>query len=374
MKKTWTRNLSTLAGIYFRAALGRFRQTTAKKKLLSRYGKIEISHASAYSMRGSLFGITPYMQEQITWSGQLLVFEDASEMLRRTLRVVVSDSQIFRVSESYGMLVSGELEREPAEVEVAQDDVLYVQADGSMIQTDKGYKETKVGRTFRQSDCRTKVDKEDRGMIMRSDYIAQLTDSESFIKLAEPRLSPYAYLRERMVFISDGSTWLDNWIEEYYPYALRILDFFHLAEWLSKAAAGCYKQEEEARQWVEKQKDTLFEQDMGILKVLEELKKLEAKSSAAQEQLNATINYVSNNLHRTNYKAYRQKGLFIGSGAIESAHRTLIQDRMKRSGQVWSISGANAIINLRVCNKSQRWHKVVDEIKLMNTPALKKAA
>lgn len=84
-------------------------KTIAKKKVLSRLGMIEIDNRSRFSQSGSPFRITPHMQEQIVWSGQLLVYEDASEMLRRLLRIDVDASQIFRVSDLYGCLAEEDL-------------------------------------------------------------------------------------------------------------------------------------------------------------------------------------------------------------------------------------------------------------------------
>jgi len=71
------------------------------------------------------------------------------------------------------------------------------------------------------------------------------------------------------------------------------------------------------------------------------------------------------------YKAYRALGIgIIGSGAIESAHRTVIQKRMKLSGQRWTKKGAQNMLNLRVTHMNGQWNKV---IKLVNTE-FKKAA
>ena len=59
------------------------------------------------------------------------------------------------------------------------------------------------------------------------------------------------------------------------------------------------------------------------------------------------------NSSRMDYQKYRQLGCgIIGSGAIESAHRTVIQKRMKPSGQRWSMVGAQNMLNLRVMNKN----------------------
>lgn len=323
-------------------------------------------------MSGSLFRIMPYMQEHMVWSGQLLVYEDASEMLRRTLRVAVDASQIFRVSDTYGCLVEEDLQVEEASLEVLLEDRLYVEADGSMILTDEGYGEVKVGRTFRQSDCKVKQSKEERGAINRSDYVAQLTDSDSFIDLFKPRLCPYKELSERMVFLTDGAVWLDNWVRSDFPRATQILDFFHVLERLGKLAAVFFDCPKQRQAWLEEHRKNLLEKGPQV--VIEQIQKLETRSQANAEQVRqTTLTYLSNNLHRMDYAEYQKRGLYIGSGATESAHRTLIQDRMKRSGQRWSIEGANHMLNLRVCYKSDRWQKVVDEIRLMNG-ALPKAA
>jgi hypothetical protein len=65
------------------------------------------------------------------------------------------------------------------------------------------------------------------------------------------------------------------------------------------------------------------------------------------------------------YKQYRNMGCgIIGSGAIESAHRTLIQKRMKLSGQRWSRMGAENMLRLRVLSLNKQWSKVIDFLKL----------
>jgi hypothetical protein len=72
------------------------------------------------------------------------------------------------------------------------------------------------------------------------------------------------------------------------------------------------------------------------------------------------------------YKQYRKTGCgIIGSGAIEAAHRTVIQKRMKLAGQRWSITGAKNMLRLRVISMNKQWGKVIDFLK---TPPLKQCA
>jgi hypothetical protein len=62
-------------------------------------------------------------------------------------------------------------------------------------------------------------------------------------------------------------------------------------------------------------------------------------------------------------KTYLAKGYLIGSGAMESAHRNVIQQRMKRSGQRWTIEGGQQVLNLRTTYLSNKWGKVQNYVR-----------
>jgi thermostable 8-oxoguanine DNA glycosylase len=59
------------------------------------------------------------------------------------------------------------------------------------------------------------------------------------------------------------------------------------------------------------------------------------------------------------YKNYRIRGLQIGSEAIETAHRNIIQKRMRQSGQRWYRKRAQYMLNLRTCYMSGKWKNVI---------------
>lgn len=82
-----------------------------------------------------------------------------------------------------------------------------------------------------------------------------------------------------------------------------------------------------------------------------------------KEQAARVIRYYQSNRSRMRYDEYIKRGLSIGSGAIESAHRTVVQRRLKLSGQRWSDPGAEHILNLRVCSMSGKWNMVEDLIR-----------
>ena len=118
----------------------------------------------------------------------------------------------------------------------------------------------------------------------------------------------------------------------------------------------------ERRQWLEEQKQRLKAD--GVEQVVEDLKKIVANTPEADKALKNVIRYYESNMDRMKYGTFLEKGYLIGSGAIESAHRNVIQQRLKLSGQRWSIQGAQRIANLRAYKKSKRWDTVIGQIKM----------
>jgi hypothetical protein len=79
------------------------------------------------------------------------------------------------------------------------------------------------------------------------------------------------------------------------------------------------------------------------------------KDSAQQAALDKEVNYFRNNVDRMRYADFRNRGLFVGSGVVEAGCRTIVAQRLKRSGMHWTVRGANAIISLRCLILSGHW-------------------
>ncbi len=52
-----------------------------------------------------------------------------------------------------------------------------------------------------------------------------------------------------------------------------------------------------------------------------------------------------------------RQNLPIASGVIEAACKTLVTQRLKRSGMAWTPAGGQAILTLRSLIQSQRWSR-----------------
>ena len=115
------------------------------------------------------------------------------------------------------------------------------------------------------------------------------------------------------------------------------------------------------KQWVDKQSGLLLANQ--VKQVISDLKKMSTRKSMVNKTRKNLIAYYQSNQNRMQYKSLRDEGLLIGSGPIEAAHRNVIQQRMKLSGQRWTRKGAQQIANLRVASKSNQWNKVAELIK-----------
>src|SRR6218665_976933 len=286
--------------------------------MLTSVGKVEIANSNPQSEGSFGFQMSPYLQETAVFVGQENTYERGSHILKKTMG--------------------------------------YVMADGSMIRTraKEPWKEVKAGRAFKSSDC-LKMD-EKPSVIRHSQYVAHLGNRKGFTEKTDPLIESFGCLKERLVFIAEGAVWLRNWISDSYPEAISILDFFHASEYLYDYAKVVFKEDElKTKQWADRQKELLL--DSRLQKVRENIREIAPCKSMAKK----IIKYYQDNADRMDYKRYLPIGLgIIGSGAIESAHRTVVQKRLKLSGQRWTISGAQNMLNLRAIDMSHKWDKVIE--------------
>jgi hypothetical protein len=82
----------------------------------------------------------------------------------------------------------------------------------------------------------------------------------------------------------------------------------------------------------------------------------------AAQDLSSNRTYINNNIDKIDYPSYKEKGYFVGSGAIESANKVIVQRRLKQAGMRWSVSGAQAVLSLRAKAESRLW---VSEVKAL---------
>lgn len=301
------------------------------------------------------------MQYLGCYMGQKEVFEEASQSIGRLTGGKLSAKQVERICHYYGTLLESELEAsilvgETGDTFVGkEEDPHYLMADGAMFMTrEDSWKEAKLARIFRAQDCLKLGEENARGWIRESQYVVHLGGCKEFLEKLEYRI----HSLKRIVIVADGAPWFWDWVNSHYPEMLQILDFYHATEHLWAFAREWIKDEQERKLWAEARTGLLLED--GIEQLLQELQSMKkSDSNAAEKARKSLIKYYETHRQRMKYKTFRDDGLLIGSGPIESAHRDVLQERLKLSGQRWTFAGWQAVANLRALEKGNQWHRMV---------------
>ncbi len=150
----------------------------------------------------------------------------------------------------------------------------------------------------------------------------------------------------RLCAIGDGAPWIWKWVEELFPSARQILDYYHCSRYLHAVAEAQYGTDAaRASHWLEATLARLFcGEGTGVVWGLQ---RMQAVSEEAEEAIGTALTYLQKRLHQVDFGSHRKGGYPIGSGAIESAHRFIGHVRLKRSGAWWYKENSNAILALR---------------------------
>ena len=139
------------------------------------------------------------------------------------------------------------------------------------------------------------------------------------------------------------------------PEGVELIDFFHAAQHLSDAFDAAYgANAPKAVAQFEKYRHLLRYDDDGVAQVIRALRHLRSKHPEC-ERIAQVLGYFRNNRHRMGYAEAKDQGLPIGSGVVEATCKTLVTERLKRSGMRWSERGGQAILTLRALLQSHRF-------------------
>ena len=244
--------------------------------------------------------------------------------------------------------------------------VLVVQNDGSMLplRGQESWKEAKVAVLYRHSPAPPGSSRKRRERKPSARYVAVLGQQEEFAKsLKSALVVEHTQPIQEIVWVGDGAA--SNWClaDQLAPKATQILDWYHAVEHAvdgGKALLG--EQCPYLELWKKRAEQLLMTGQINQL--IGEL--MDCLSEATDSQLKAVndlIRYYRKNSGRMAYQLFRQRGLPIASGVVESAHRHVLQKRMKRAGQHWSPAHARRMVGLRAAYRTSgpsRFYGAID--------------
>lgn len=214
-------------------------------------------------------------------------------------------------------------------------------ADGTTVHTEGDWHEIRVATVTTEDAAGEPLARKSRARFLPVDEVA-------WMLLLMAREVGYANAPLR-AFVADGAQWLWRIAEQYFGSAVQILDWYHLAEHVHKAANALWGEgSEAAHRWSKTIKDELWDGqgEAALTLVREECHK--HRSPSKREALQELQTYLEHNLSRIDYPRYRALGLPIGSGQVEAQCKTLVGARCKQAGmRNWTYVGAEGVLRLR---------------------------
>ena len=155
----------------------------------------------------------------------------------------------------------------------------------------------------------------------------------------------------QVVWLSDGGVgFWGLYTACFAAYAIGILDFYHAAQNLWKGAkAWLDGRSKKARLWFASARRQLRHGETNVvLNDIAAALELDGLPETARKTLKNLYEYLDTHEYHIQYEKFKELGLPIGSGMVESACKWLIQQRFKGVGMRWSETGFNHLLHLRL--------------------------
>ncbi len=321
--------------------------------------------------------LSPGLQRVASRLGIDDAFDDAVDALSETLRIALQDEAVRRITEGIGQVAEAQAQvaialvrasKEPlAKEEIrAEAAVLLVETDGVLVhEVDGNWHEVKTGVVAPLGPKVREDEETGRSTLVmgKPSYCAGFERAEAFwwrLYVEACRRGLGTRLVTMVVVLGDGADWIWRYAPAFLGLAgvkvVEILDIYHACEHLGTVAGAVFGQGSKAgEEWLGPLKRSLEAE--GAAPILAALGALRPAGEEAVAEVRKAVGYFTEHAARMDYPTFIAMQLPIGSGAIESACKTLIEEREKGAGMRWTEEGAQAVATLRALQRSGRWRQ-----------------
>jgi hypothetical protein len=230
----------------------------------------------------------------------------------------------------------------------------------------EGWKEIKTGVIYGVSpqiaDSLSATAKPDQVESVRAydqSYVLHLGGPDGFgFKLAvEAQAREWSKYRQSAV-LGDGAAWIWNLAQKYYPSAAHVVDWWHAKQHIYAAADVLHPNAPDAAEiWAKDRSDLLY---LGMAgDITDELRRHAAQLSS--DRLFTEAGYFDDNRERMQYQDFRNAGIPIGSGVVESGAKQT-KHRVSAAGMRWSRRGLENMLPLRAALMSGTFESLWERI------------
>jgi hypothetical protein len=309
------------------------------------------------------------MESLTAMTGVQLPFEQSSQLFEELTLVSVSDHSVAKAAQAMGSEVQA-LEAEwvaqsededwlqEQERLAARPQRLYGALDAAKVhvrgEKEHPWRDMKIGVWFTTTAVPPKTpDKEWDIQATDLSYYCDINQAQAFGKLLwATGCQRQAQLAQELIFLGDGAEWIWNLVQEHYPEAVQIVDWFHAAEYIAPVANTAFSDKDERKTWIQQVRTDLWEGKLDA--VIAAFSRLVAHKQAGEAAKKAAT-YYTNNRHRMDYPTYRAKGYQIGSGTVESGCKQIVTQRLKIAGAIWNLDNGIQTAKARGALLSNQW-------------------
>jgi len=305
---------------------------------------------------GIIGGCTPGAARMLGRTAAQLPFVESSQQVQALAGLTVDPSQIQRLVQLLGPPAQARLVElpGPSPKPVPQ---FYVSVDGTGVPMVRSELE---GRTGKGPEGQAKT----REVKLAAFFTQTTTDAEGH-PLRDPQSTTYLgsfvssdqfgpqtlwAARQRglaqagqVIYLGDGAAWVWEIARTCFPQAAQILDYYHASEHVAALAKAIYADPGTAQNWAIRWQSLLYDSELDQL--FSEVRA--ASPTLPTDDVQRELDYLERNRTRMDYRVYRERGWFIGSGVVEAGCKRVIGQRLKQSGMFWTESGATAVLSLR---------------------------
>lgn len=314
---------------------------------------------------------TPQVQGTITRLGSRLTYREAQEELKLMWQVDISKSGLRHITMRHGRVADTCIEEKVAHLEAgaetpaARPQQIVMCADGAMVQLTTG--EWREVKTVALGEFGSYWDAKHRKIVTRTEqvsYFSRVASAEAFARSAlvewQRRGGENA---DRVVAVNDGAAWIQSFVDYHCPQAIRVIDFAHAQAYVAVVGRTIYGAETDAFQrWYGQMSKQLGRRPPQ--RTIAELRLLhhQHRDHPEAELVDSAIRYLEKRLPMIDYPRFRAQQIPIGSGIGESAHKVVMQRRMKQAGMRWAEANLNPMLALRTALTNQTWSSSWQEI------------
>lgn len=332
--------------------------------------------------------VTAGLANLVGLSGIDKAFEDGKKWLRSFLLFEVSENTIRAETEKLGALqkkldeelvqaMQDEAQLQKRECDQKQaPERLYGSIDAAKVRIEprdkqekalagrENWRDLKIGCWYqgeivpnRERSFRQKGKAQREGTVIRAknkEYFCDIAPADEFGKLLwATGCSVDADHARVLVFVCDGAVWIWNLVDQYFPHAVQIVDWYHAEDHLKRVAEEAYSIPEQRQAWLKEITEDLWQGRVEL--VIAACQDLSKQSELARQ----AATYFSNNCERMRYAEFRSAGYLIGSGVVESGCKQIVSQRLKLPGAQWNLDGAILTAKARAAWLSGKWQTLL---------------